>query len=73
MKETYLEPTQEASAALFSRDIIGEVMMLNLLRFKETADYSETPELSPGHPISGREAFQKYIEHTLPLLKASDG
>ena len=47
--------------------------MLNLLRFKETADYSETPELAPEKPITGREAFQKYIDHTMPFLKATGG
>ena len=47
--------------------------MLNMLRFKDTADYSANPELAPEKPISGREAFQKYIDHTLPFLKASGG
>lgn len=47
--------------------------MLNLLRFKETADYSESPELAPENPISGREAFQKYIDYTIPFLKESGG
>jgi len=47
--------------------------MLNMLRLRETADYSESPELAPGRPISGREAFQKYIEHTMPYLKDSGG
>ena len=73
MKVHYLEPTQESGAALFSRNISGEVIMLNLLRFKETADYSETPELAPEKPITGREAFQKYIDHTMPFLKATGG
>jgi hypothetical protein len=73
MKQSYIEPTQASGAALFSRNISGEVVMLNLLRFRETADYSATPELLPETPISGREAFQKYIDHTLPFLKASGG
>ena len=73
MKQSYLEPTQEAGAALFSRNISGEVVMLNLLRFKETADYSAYPQLAPEKPTSGREAFQKYIDHTLPFLKESGG
>lgn len=73
MRQTYIEPTQEAGIALFSRNITGEVVMLNLLRLKETADYSATPELAPEKPISGRDAFQKYIEHTLPFLKESGG
>jgi hypothetical protein len=73
MTEHFLEPTQESGAALFSRNITGEVVMLNLLRFRDVADYSANPELRPGEPISGREAYQKYIDHTLPFLRESGG
>jgi len=69
----YLEPTREAGAELFKRNIPGEVVMLNLLRLKETADYSHNPELAPEKPISGREALQKNIDHTLPYLEESGG
>lgn len=71
--QTYLEPTQAAGAALFSRKIDGSIVMLNLLRFREVADYSKSPDLEPPSPISGRKAFQKYYEHTLPHLHASGG
>lgn len=47
--------------------------MLNLLRFRETADYSADPQLAPGAPITGREAYDRYIEHTMPFLEASGG
>ena len=47
--------------------------MLNLLRFKEFADYSETPELAPTEIISSEQAYQLYIKHTLPHLKKSGG
>jgi len=73
MTERFLDVTQEAGAALFARNIIGEVVMLNLLRFRDVADYSANPELMPGQPISGAEAYQKYIDHTLPFLKESGG
>lgn len=73
MQQTYIEATQEAGAALFSRDIKGEVVMLNLLRLRERADYSATPELAPATPISGRAALEKYIAHTLPYLRQSGG
>jgi len=73
MEKCFLEPTQESGAALFGRNISGEVIMLNMLRFKETADYSANPELAPEDPISGRAAFQRYIEHTMPFLKESGG
>jgi hypothetical protein len=73
MKKEYFEPTQESGAALFTRNIGGEVVMLNLLRLRDVADYSNNPELSPESPISGKEAFKKYIDHTLPFLQRSGG
>ena len=73
VKNYFLEPTQESGAALFRRNIPGEVVMLNLLRLRDMADYSNDPELAPVTPVSGREAFQKYIDHTMPFLKESGG
>ena len=73
MTKKFLEPTQESGAALFSRKITDNVLMLNLLRFRVIADYSDHPELMPTQPVSGREAYQKYIDHTLPILKDSGG
>ena len=69
----YLEPTRAAGHALLMRQIPGTVVMLNLLRFRTIADYSQTPELAPGEPISGANAFDLYIEHTLPYLERSGG
>ena len=73
MTEHFLEVTQEAGVALFRRNITGEVVMLNLLRFRDVADYSANPELMSSQPISGAEAYQKYIDHTLPFLEESGG
>ncbi len=73
MKKTYLEPTEQAAQALFTGGIKGEVVMLNLLRFKETADYSDYPELAPDKPVSGAQAYQKYMEFTTPFLEQSGG
>jgi hypothetical protein len=70
---TYLEPTQEAGRALMMRGITGPVVMLNLMRFRAVADYSATPELAPPAPISGAEAYDRYIAHTLPFLTRSGG
>ena len=38
------------------RNIKGPVVMLNMLRFREIADYTDYPELSPKAPISGEQA-----------------
>jgi uncharacterized protein (DUF1330 family) len=70
---TYLEPTQAAGRALWQRRIVGPVVMLNLLRLRAVADYSHAPELAPSAPISGAEAFERYIAHTMPYVRASGG
>jgi hypothetical protein len=69
----YLEPTQESARALLSRHIRGGIVMLNLLRFREYADYSGSPELAPAERISGAAAYQLYMEHTVPHLERSGG
>lgn len=47
--------------------------MLNLLRLRETADYTAHPALAPEAPISGASAFELYIRHALPFLRDSGG
>ena len=73
MEEKYLAPTQIAGRDFMMRQFTGNLVMLNLLRFREYADYSETPELAPKEPISGEMAYQLYINHTLPHLEKSGG
>ena len=70
---TYLDATQEAGRQFVMRGLMGPVVMLNLLRFRETADYSEAPHLAPAAPLSGREAYDRYIAHTLPFLREAGG
>lgn len=69
----YLEPTQEAGRVFVMRGIEGPVVMLNLLRLRKVADYAHAPDLAPAEPITGAQAFDRYIEHTLPFLTASGG
>jgi|SRR5581483_3495648 len=71
--QSYLGPSEKAARDFVMRQIKGPVIMLNLLRFREIADYSAAPELAPAADISGAAAFQKYIEHTLPYLRQSGG
>ena len=47
--------------------------MLNLLRLRSVADYAANPAMAPATPISGAEAFDRYIRHTLPFLRDSGG
>jgi len=54
--DTYLDPTDAGLRSLLDRRLDGPVTMLNLLRLRDTADYSASSELAPAHPISGRAA-----------------
>ena len=71
--QTYIEPTQESGRAFFMRGIEGSVVMLNLLRYRDIANYGATPELAPSEPISGEAAYRLYMEHTMPHLEKSGG
>lgn len=69
----YVDPTDASVRRLFQRRIEGPVTMVNLLRFRQWADYSAFPALAPASPIPGREAYDRYIAHTLPFLAATGG
>jgi hypothetical protein len=69
----YLDPSDENARRLFQRRIAGPVTMLNLLRFRTVADYRAHPELAPPAPVSGLEAYEAYVRHTMPFLAASGG
>jgi uncharacterized protein (DUF1330 family) len=71
--QAYLEPTQESGRDFFMRGIKGEVVMLNLLRYRAVADYSAAPQLAPAAPISGEAAYRLYMQHTMPHLEKSGG
>ncbi len=73
MQNTYLDPTQESGRAFIQRNMQGKVVMLNLLKFRAIADYSQSPELTPADPISGEAAYEIYIEQTLRFLKKTGG
>lgn len=72
-QECYIDPTRSAGQAFVARNIASEIVMLNLLRLRAVADYSAAPALAPETPISGREAYQRYVAHTLPHLRAVGG
>ncbi len=67
----YLDVSAQAGARYFSVPSTGPVVMLNLLRFKDKAVFPEGKD--PGVSMTGREAYRKYMEYTLPLVEASGG
>lgn len=69
----FLDPTDESVGQLLQRGISGPITMLNFLRLRDWADYSGSPESAPPSPISGRDAYDRYISHTMPFLTAAGG
>lgn len=55
-----VEPTAAQMGILEKLDADRPVTMLNLVRFRDVADYSARPDLAPDEPISGAEAYQRY-------------
>ena len=73
MSGQYLTISPDAGDIIVSRNLRGAFTMMNLLRFRPIAGYSTTPDLAPEGDISGRAAYQLYIDHTLPFLRKSGG
>ncbi len=69
----HIHPERPAVEAFLARDLPGPVTMLNLLHFRETADYSSSPDLAPDGPTSGEEAYRLYSEAVAPLLAGVGG
>ncbi|MDN5217276.1 DUF1330 domain-containing protein [Fulvivirgaceae bacterium BMA12] len=67
--EKHLSATPE-SGKRFYQDFHdkGKVVMLNLLKFKSKADYRNFESLKPDHEITGEEAYELYMDKTLPEL-----
>ncbi len=68
--EKYIEASPEAGKRFYQQfHDKGKIVMLNLLKFKEKADYTNLKNIDPGNEISGEEAYQLYMESTLPQLE----
>lgn len=40
---------------------------------RDCADYTDSPEAAPPNPITGKDAYDRYINHTMPFLTATGG
>lgn len=67
--KSYLEASHNQIKQFQSKNLKGTVVMLNMLKFREIADYSKTPNLSPEKSISGREAYKLYSQNTFPMIQ----
>jgi uncharacterized protein (DUF1330 family) len=66
-----IDPTGPQFASLGDLDSDQPLVMLNLLRFREVADYSAHPDLAADEAISGSEAYQRYGDAAQPHISAA--
>lgn len=67
---TYIDASPESGKAFYQKFYDkGKIVMLNVLKFKEKADYTNFEQLKPDQEISGKEAYQLYLDSTLLELK----
>jgi len=70
----YIDATPEAGKEFYQTfHNKGKVVMLNLLKFRQKADYSNLEQLKPAREITGEEAYQLYMKSTLPELEKAGG
>lgn len=62
-------PRPDQLQGLMQASLSGPVAMLNLLKFKELAEYEDGRETA----LSGREAYQRYAEQMVPFVVARGG
>ena len=68
---TFIEPNPEAIEEFRARFPAGKpVVMLNLLKFRDKANYQASDEAEPG---TGFEAFMRYGAAVKPLIQALGG
>jgi uncharacterized protein (DUF1330 family) len=63
MQEHYVQPSEEQLAALAAIQREGPVHMLNLVRFRERAEYPD------GRSLSGAEAYRAYSRAASPAFQ----
>ena len=70
----YIEATQESGKEFYQQfHDKGKITMLNLLKFKAKADYTDLDDIKPEVEITGEEAYRLYMEHTTPFLEEAGG
>jgi len=70
--EKYIDTSQDAGRRFFmDYRGKGKVVMLNLLKFKEKADYGKHEHLKPDQEISGKEAYKLYMNSIFSVFRSA--
>ncbi len=67
--ENAILPTSDQIKGLMSRPVVGPVVMVNLLKFREKAVYKD----GRSEDISGAEAYMRYAEQMKAIIEREGG
>lgn len=70
---SFVDPTREQFKGMFSLPLQQPIAMLNLLRFREVAQYGADAAEANQDPVSGRIAYGRYSQETEVLYRAAGG
>ena len=63
------QPRKEQIATLLENDKGGPIRMMNLLKFREFAKYSDGTDAT----LSGAQAYQRYAAEVVPIINKTGG
>ncbi|ELS03946.1 hypothetical protein Xen7305DRAFT_00036700 [Xenococcus sp. PCC 7305] len=71
--ENAIEPDSQTAALEFLKKLAPDesFVMVNLLKFKENAEYKEGSKYKEEKAISGAEAYQKYLDEVIGFVQKS--
>ncbi len=69
----HLKPRPEIIKSLMAGQLKGPITMLNLLKYREIADYGSSPDLAPEQEVSGTDAYKLYMQNTSKYLQKVGG
>lgn len=69
----HLTPAPENLGAFVQRGLSGSVTMLNLMRFRDVADYPAASNTGGQEGVTGTSAYGRYIDATTELIAKAGG
>ena len=72
--QDYIHPSAEQQKSFYEayKDK-GKIVMLNLLKFRKQADYTDIDHLKPDKDITGQEAYLTYMNSVTPIFDKVGG
>ena len=72
-KKHFVNADREMAAQFLNSAPSGPLIMIQLLKFRDVADYSGSSKSEPLKPVSGLWAFEHFLKTAIPLMIKAEG